>query len=61
MALLKYFKINKRVQEDDSLNNSDAVWPNPSGPLAQSIPSPQIDAINDDIKPVVEIIMDKDR
>ena len=59
MALFKYFKVDKRVQGDDSLKNSDAVLPNSGESLAQTIPSSQIDAINDDIKPVVQTIMDK--
>jgi len=48
MALFKYFKVDKCVKEDN------AVLPNPSGPLARTIPPSQIDAINDDIKPVVD-------
>ena len=59
MALFKYFKVDKRVKEDNSLGNSDAVLPSSSGSLTQTIPSSRIDAINDDVKPVVETIMDK--
>ena len=33
--------------------------PSSSGSLTQTIPSSQIDAINDNIKPVVETIMEK--
>ena len=54
MSLLNYFKVDKCVKAD-----SDAVLPNSSGPLAQNIPPSQIDAINDDVKPVVATIMDK--
>ena len=59
MALFKYFKVDKRVKEDNSLGNSDAVLPSSSGSLTQTIPASRIDAINDDVKPVVETIMDK--
>ena len=45
------------MQKDDSLNNSDAVLPNSSRSLAQTILSSRIDAVNDDVKPVVETIM----
>ena len=54
MALFKYFKVDKCVKQD-----SDAVLPNSSGPLVQTIPPSRIDAINDDLKPVVETMMDK--
>ena len=49
------------MKEDTSLGNSDAVLPiaSSSGSLTQTILSSQSDAINDDIKPVVETIMDK--
>ena len=49
------------MKEDTSLGNSDAVLPiaSSSGYLTQTILSSQSDAINDDIKPVVETIMDK--
>jgi len=53
MALFKYFKVDKCVKEDN------VVLLNPSGPLARTIPPSRIDAINDDIKPVVDTIMDK--
>ena len=53
MALFKYFKIDKRVKEDKSLGNSDAVLPSSSGSLTQTIPASRIDAIDDDVKPVV--------
>ena len=59
MALFKYFKVDKRVKEGNNLGNSDAVLPNSSGSLTQTIPASRIDAINDDVKPVVETIMDK--
>ena len=59
MALFKYFKVDKRVKEDNSLGNSDVVLPSSSGSLTQTIPASRIDAINDDVKPVVETIMDK--
>ena len=45
MALFKYFKVDKCVKED-----SDAILPNSSGPLAQTIPPSQIDAINNNLK-----------
>ena len=51
MALFKYFKVVKK--------DGDAVLPNSRGPLAQKIPPSRIDAINDNVKPVVETIMDK--
>ena len=54
MVLFKYFKVDKRVKED-----SNAVLPNSSGPLTQTIPPSRIDATNDDIKPMIETIMDK--
>ena len=49
------------MKEDTSLGNSDAVLPiaSSSGSLTQTILSSQTDAINDDIKPVVQTIMDK--
>ena len=59
MALFKYFKVDKRVKEDNSLGNSDAVLPSSSGSFTQTIPASRINAINDDVKPVVETIMDK--
>ena len=59
MALFKYFKVDKRVKKDNSSGNSDAVLPSSSGSLTQTIPASQTDAINDDVKPVVETIMDK--
>ena len=59
MALIKYFKVGKCVKEDNSLGNSDAVLQSSSGSLTQTIPASQIDAINDNVKPVVETIMDK--
>ena len=52
MALFKYFKVDKRVKEDNSLGNSDAVLPSSSGSLTQTIPASRTDAINDDVKPV---------
>ena len=58
MALFKYFKVYKRVKEDNSLGNSDAVLTSSSGCSTQTIPASRIDAINDDVKPVVETIMD---
>ena len=58
MALFKYFKVHKRVKEDNSLGNSDAVLPSSSGSLTQTIPASRIEAINDDVKPVVETIME---
>ena len=57
--LFKYFKVDKLVKQDISLGNSDAVLPSSSRSLTQTILSSRIDAINDDIKPVVETIMDK--
>ena len=59
MALFKYFKFDKHVKEDNSLGNSDAVLPSSSRSLIQTIPSSRVDAINDDIKLVVETVMDK--
>ena len=59
MALFKYFKVDIRVKEDNSLGNSDAALPSSSGSLTQTIPVSRIDAINYDVKPVVETIMDK--
>ena len=59
MALFKYFKVDKRVKEDNSLGNSDAIFPSSSGSLTQTILASRIDAINDDVKPAVETIMDK--
>ena len=53
MAMLKYVK---RVKED---NNGDAVLPSSSGPLATTVPSSRIDAIDDAVKPVVETLMEK--
>ena len=47
-------KVNKCVKAD-----SDAISPNSSGVLVQNIPLSRIDAINDDVKPVVETIVDK--
>ena len=55
MALFKYFKVDKRVKED----NSDVVLPSSSGSLAETIPSSRIDTVNSTVKPVVEAIMDK--
>ena len=37
MTLFKYFKVDKRVKEDNSLGNSDAVLPSSSGSLTQTI------------------------
>ena len=49
------------MKEDNSLGNSDAVLPIASSSryLTEIILSSQTDAINDDIKPVVETIMQK--
>ena len=49
------------MKEDNSLGNSDAVLPiaNSSRYLTEIILSSQTDAINDDIKSVVETIMQK--
>ena len=59
MVLFKYFKVDQHVKKDNSLGNSDAVLPCSSWFLTQTIPSSQIDAINGDIKSVVEITMEK--
>ena len=56
MALFKYFKVDKCMKEDNSLSNSNTVLPSSSVSLTQAMPSSQFDAINDDIKPVVETI-----
>ena len=53
MALFKCFKVNKHVQEYNSLGNSNGVLPS----LSKSLLSSWIGAINDDIKPVVETTM----
>ena len=58
MALFKYFKVDKCVKEDNSISNSNAVLPSSSGSLTQAMLFSRIDAINDNIKAVVEIIMD---
>ena len=58
MAPFKYFKVDKCVKEDNSISNSNAVLPSSSGSLTQAMLFSRIDAINDNIKAVVEIIMD---
>ena len=40
IALSKYFKVDKRMKEDNSLGNSDAILPSSSGSLIQILPSP---------------------
>ena len=52
MAMLKYVK----CVED---NNDDVVLPSSSGLLATTVTSSQIHSINDTVKPVVEIFMNK--
>ena len=47
------------MKEDNSVDNSDTVFPSSSGSLTQTIQSLPIEAFKGDIKPVVETIMAK--
>ena len=40
IVLSKYFKVDKRMKQDNSLGNGDAVLPSSSGSLTQMLPSP---------------------
>ena len=47
------------MKEDNSVGNSDAVFPSSSGSLTHTILSLPIEAFKDNIKPVVETVMAK--
>ena len=59
ITVFKYFNVDKHLKEDSSLGSRHAALPISSESLTRTILSSQINAINDDTKPVLETIMAK--